>query len=123
MSDRVIRTNGLEIATEAFGDPAHPPVLLIMGAGASMLWWEEGFCHMLAGGGRYVIRYDHRDTGRSTTYEPGRPGYTGHDLVADAATVLDAYQIDAAPSSVSPRVGRWRSYSLSTTPTVSTRSC
>jgi pimeloyl-ACP methyl ester carboxylesterase len=43
-----------------------------------------------------VIRYDHRDTGRSVTYDPGRPGYTGADLVADAAGVLDAYGIPAA---------------------------
>jgi pimeloyl-ACP methyl ester carboxylesterase len=51
---------------------------------------------MLAGGGRFVIRYDHRDTGRSVTYETGKPGYTGSDMVADAAGVLDAYGIPAA---------------------------
>jgi pimeloyl-ACP methyl ester carboxylesterase len=96
MSERMVEANGVELCTEAFGDPADPPVLLIMGIGASMLWWEEGFCRMLAGGGRFVIRYDHRDTGRSVTYEPGRPGYTGSDLVADAAGVLDAYGIAAA---------------------------
>ncbi len=67
-----------------------------MGMGGSMLWWEDGFCHMLAEGGRFVIRYDHRNTGRSVTYEPGRPGYTGADLVADAVGVLDAYRIPAA---------------------------
>jgi pimeloyl-ACP methyl ester carboxylesterase len=61
-----------------------------------MLWWEEGFCRLLAEGGRFVIRYDHRDTGRSTTYGAGRPRYTGADLVADAAGVLDAYGIQAA---------------------------
>jgi pimeloyl-ACP methyl ester carboxylesterase len=88
--------SGVEICTEAFGDRADAPILLIMGVGASMLWWEEGFCRMLADGGRFVIRYDHRDTGRSVTYEPGRPGYTGADLVADAAGVLDAYGIPAA---------------------------
>ena len=43
-----------------------------------------------------MIRYDHRDTGRSVTYEPGHPGYTGADMVADAAGVLDAYEIPAA---------------------------
>jgi pimeloyl-ACP methyl ester carboxylesterase len=43
-----------------------------------------------------VLRYDHRDTGRSVTYPPGRPGYTSADLVADAAGVLDAYGIAAA---------------------------
>src|SRR4051812_50108302 len=67
-----------------------------MGIGASMLWWEEDLCRMVARGGRFVIRYDHRDTGRSVTYAPERPGYTGGDLVADAAGVLDAYGIPAA---------------------------
>ena len=94
--DRKIEANGVELSTEAFGNPHDPPILLIMGIGASMLWWEEGFCRMLADGGRFVIRYDHRDTGRSVTYEPGRPEYTGADLLADAARVLDAYALAAA---------------------------
>src|SRR4051794_36911339 len=67
-----------------------------MGIGASMLWWEEGFCRLLAEGGRFVIRYDHRDTGRSVTSEPGRPEYTGADLLADAVGVLDCYEVAAA---------------------------
>jgi pimeloyl-ACP methyl ester carboxylesterase len=96
MSERMIETGGIELCTESFGDPGDPPILLIMGVGASMLWWEEDFCRMLAGGGRFVIRYDHRDTGRSVTYEPGRPEYTGGDLVTDAVGVLDAYGIPAA---------------------------
>lgn len=96
MSELLIRSNGVELCTEAFGDPADPPVLLIAGLGASMLWWEEGFCRALAGRGRYVLRYDHRDTGRSTAYAPGHPGYTNGDLVADAAGVLDAYGVAAA---------------------------
>ena len=92
----MIEANGVQLCTEPFGDPADPPILLLMGIGASMLWWDEGFCRMLAGGGRFVIRYDHRDTGRSVTYERGRPRYNGSDLVADAAGVLDAYEIPAA---------------------------
>ena len=96
MVERMIRTDGVEICTEAFGDPGDPAMLLIAGLGSSMFWWDEDLCRMLAEGGRFVIRYDHRDTGRSTTYEPGRPGYTGGDLVADAAGVLDAYEIPAA---------------------------
>jgi pimeloyl-ACP methyl ester carboxylesterase len=96
VAERLIEANGVELCTEGFGDPADPPILLIMGMGGSMLWWEEGFCRMLADGGRFVIRYDHRDTGRSTTYQPGRPEYTSADLVADAAGVLDAYGIPAA---------------------------
>jgi pimeloyl-ACP methyl ester carboxylesterase len=96
VAERMIEANGVQLCTEPFGDPGNPPILLIMGIGASMLWWEEGFCGMLADGGRFVIRYDHRDTGRSVTYEPGRPGYTGSDLVADAAGVLDGYGIPAS---------------------------
>jgi pimeloyl-ACP methyl ester carboxylesterase len=96
VAERTIEANGVQLCTEPFGDTAHPPILLIMGIGSSMLWWEEDFCRMLAGGGRYVIRYDHRDTGRSLTYEPGRPEYTGADLTADAAGVLDGFGISAA---------------------------
>jgi pimeloyl-ACP methyl ester carboxylesterase len=96
VAERTIEANGVELCTEPFGNPADPPVLLVMGIGASMLWWEDGFCRMLADGGRFVIRYDQRDTGRSVTYEPGRPDYTGADLVADGIGVLDAYDIAAA---------------------------
>jgi pimeloyl-ACP methyl ester carboxylesterase len=96
VAEQMVQANGVELCTEPFGDPADPPVLLVMGIGGSMLWWEEGFCRMLADRGRFVIRYDHRDTGRSVTYEPGHPGYRGADLVADAAGVLDAYGIPAA---------------------------
>jgi pimeloyl-ACP methyl ester carboxylesterase len=96
MAERMVEANGVELCTEAFGNPDDPPILLVMGIGASMLWWEEDFCRMLADGGRFVIRYDHRDTGRSVTYEPGHPGYTGADLVADATGVLDAYEMRSA---------------------------
>jgi len=92
----MIEANGVELCAESFGDPVDSPILLVMGLGGSMLWWEEGFCGMLADGGRFVIRYDHRDTGRSVSYEPGRPGYRSADLVADAAGVLDSYGIRAA---------------------------
>jgi pimeloyl-ACP methyl ester carboxylesterase len=96
VAERMIEANGVELCAEPFGDPDHAPVLLIQGISASMLWWEEGFCRRLADGGRFVIRYDHRDTGRSVTYEHGRPGYTGADLDADAVGVLEAYDLGAA---------------------------
>jgi pimeloyl-ACP methyl ester carboxylesterase len=92
----MIEVNSVELCTESFGGPSDPAVLLVMGIGASMLWWEEGFCRLLAGGGRFVIRYDHRDTGRSVTYERGHPEYTGADLIADAVAILDVYGIAAA---------------------------
>jgi len=96
MAEQTIEANGVQLCTEPFGDPADPPILLVMGIGASMLWWDESFCRLLAEGGRYVIRYDHRDTGRSVTYPRGQPGYKSSDLVADATGVLDAYRVPAA---------------------------
>jgi pimeloyl-ACP methyl ester carboxylesterase len=96
MAERMIDVNGVELCTEPFGDPADPPVLLITGIGGSMLWWEEGFCRMLAEAGFFVIRYDQRDTGRSSTYPHGHPGYTGAELTTDAVGVLDAYEINVA---------------------------
>jgi pimeloyl-ACP methyl ester carboxylesterase len=96
MAERMVHAGDVELCTEAFGDPADPPVLLVHGLGASMLWWEEGLCRLLSDAGRFVIRYDHRDTGRSVTYEPGRPGYAAGALVRDAAGVLDAYGVGAA---------------------------
>ncbi len=96
VAERVIEADGVELCVESFGERGDPAVLLIMGAGASMLWWEEGFCRMLAGRGFFVIRYDHRDTGRSVTYEPGHPEYDAMDLVADAVRVLDAHDLRSA---------------------------
>jgi pimeloyl-ACP methyl ester carboxylesterase len=83
-----MQVNGVDLCVETFGSPTDPAILLIMGAGASMDWWQDDFCARLAAGPRYVIRYDHRDTGGSTSYPPGEPGYTGDDLVADAAGLI-----------------------------------
>jgi pimeloyl-ACP methyl ester carboxylesterase len=95
-TEKMIATNGVEICTESFGDPADPAILLIMGAMASMLWWDEELCRKLAARKRYVIRYDNRDTGRSTSYEPGPVQYSINEMVDDAIGVLDAYGIDRA---------------------------
>jgi pimeloyl-ACP methyl ester carboxylesterase len=82
--DELVPANGIDLCVEAFGDTADPAILLIGGATASMDWWEDELCELLAAGSRFVIRYDHRDTGRSVSYEPGAPQYTFRDLVADA---------------------------------------
>jgi pimeloyl-ACP methyl ester carboxylesterase len=62
---KVLAVNGVGLCVDATGDAADPAILLIGGMGASMDWWEDEFCQRLAAGGRFVIRYDHRDTGRS----------------------------------------------------------
>jgi len=92
----MIKVNGAELCAETFGDRGDPPILLISGAAGSMDWWDGEFCRRLASAGRFVIRYDHRDTGQSTSYEAGKPGYTGLDLSEDPLRVLDALAIRAA---------------------------
>jgi pimeloyl-ACP methyl ester carboxylesterase len=92
----ILEANGVDLCVESFGDPADPPILLIMGASGSMDRWEDGFCERLAAGPRFVIRYDNRDTGRSVSYEPGVPPYKGSDLAADAVGLLDTFGLAAA---------------------------
>ena len=95
-NERIVHANGVDLCVETFGDPADPAILLIMGSSASMDWWEDEFCLRLAAGSRFVIRYDHRDTGRSVSYEPGAPRYTLRDLVADAVGLLDTLGLGRA---------------------------
>jgi pimeloyl-ACP methyl ester carboxylesterase len=85
-----------EICSETFGRREDPAVLLIMGSMASMLWWPDEFCKRLADAGRFVIRYDNRDTGRSVGYEPGSATYTIDDMAADAVGVLDDHEVERA---------------------------
>lgn len=96
MSEKIRKINGIDICAESFGNPTHPPVLLIMGAMCSMVYWDDEFCQGLADSGRYVIRFDNRDVGRSTAYPPGKPQYTVADMADDAVGVLDSYGIDQA---------------------------
>ncbi|EHS57478.1 alpha/beta fold hydrolase [Paenibacillus sp. Aloe-11] len=96
MSEQLIKIDGIEICTDSFGKRDNPAILLIMGAQSSLVWWEEEFCQRLADTGRFVIRYDNRDVGRSTTCGPDQPDYTFEDMADDAVRVLDAYKIEQA---------------------------
>ena len=40
---------GIRLCFETFGDPADPPLLLVMGLGTQMVGWHEDFCAELAG--------------------------------------------------------------------------
>jgi pimeloyl-ACP methyl ester carboxylesterase len=88
--------NGAELCVDSAGDPADPAVLLIAGGGSSLDRWEDPFVARLTAAGRHVIRYDHRDTGASTTCPPGAPDYAPGDVVTDALGILGALGIDAA---------------------------
>lgn len=69
LEPKVVFANGLEFWTESFGNKKDPAVLLIMGTGGQGLLWPQKFCEKLADQGFYVIRYDNRDTGVSSTID------------------------------------------------------
>jgi len=94
--ERIVKANGVHLCVETFGDGADPAILLVHGASASMLWWEQDLCERIAAGRRYVIRFDNRDTGRSVSYPPGRPGYSIRDMAEDAVGILDVLGVERA---------------------------
>jgi pimeloyl-ACP methyl ester carboxylesterase len=57
---------GVELCYQTFGSPDDEPLLLVMGLGGPMTWWDPALCRLLAESGFFVIRYDNRDTGRSS---------------------------------------------------------
>ncbi|MFB4311686.1 alpha/beta fold hydrolase [Actinomadura sp. GTD37] len=91
--EKLITANGVDLCTETFGDPADVPILLI---GNTMLTWPDALCERLAALRRFVVRYDLRGTGHSTTDDPEAPSHTLRDLVADAAALLDALGLPRA---------------------------
>jgi pimeloyl-ACP methyl ester carboxylesterase len=93
---RWIDHDGISLATQSLGRAGDPAMVLVMGATASMLGWPDEFCAGLAERGLRVIRFDHRDTGRSTTAPPGEVAYTVEDLAGDVIAILDAYGLDRA---------------------------
>ncbi|MDT0459056.1 alpha/beta hydrolase [Streptomyces sp. DSM 41527] len=85
---------GIRLWTEQRGAADTEPLLLVMGAQASGIGWPEPLVDALAAHHR-VIRYDHRDTGRSTWPFEERP-YRIADLADDVIAVLDGLGIDRA---------------------------
>ncbi|MFF4273484.1 alpha/beta fold hydrolase [Streptomyces sp. NPDC001536] len=94
--ERIVHAAELELWAEDFGPPDGPTVLLVMGAQAQGVQWNEGIVRRLVDGGLRVIRYDHRDTGRSSTVDFAARPYTVADMADDALAVLDAFDAERA---------------------------
>jgi pimeloyl-ACP methyl ester carboxylesterase len=103
--------NGIELEYEVAGDPSAPVILLVMGLGAQLIVWEDGFVDELVARGFRVIRYDNRDVGLSTWFDESgvpdlmtgfmggdfpAPAYTLEDMADDAAGLLDALDVRQA---------------------------
>lgn len=83
-----------ELWSEACGPENGPPVLLVMGAMNPGHFWPAAFVAALVRAGFRVVRYDHRDTGRSFLMPAAAPPYPLDALVADAGRVMDAWGMD-----------------------------
>ncbi|MCY1145538.1 alpha/beta fold hydrolase [Actinoplanes sp. Pm04-4] len=86
----------LRLWTERTGDPSAPAVLLIAGSSAQGLTMPDALVARLVDRGAQVIRYDHRDTGRSSSVDYDRHPYGLTELAGDAVAVLDAYGVESA---------------------------
>jgi pimeloyl-ACP methyl ester carboxylesterase len=106
----VLTPDGLTLWAQTFGSPLGQPVLLIMGAMNPGLLWPQAFCEHLARAGFFVIRYDHRDTGRSSVVDMASSPYTLTEMSADALAILDAYGVAEADLVVRihPPAHSWR---------------
>ena len=104
-------STGIELCYQTFGDPDGDPLLLVMGLGGPMIWWDPDLCTLLAQQGFYVIRYDNRDTGRSSRGQGRvtrtmlakafagrrvRGPYTLEDMSDDAFGLLDHLGLESA---------------------------
>lgn len=102
---------GIELCYQTYGEPDGDPLLLVMGLGGPMTWWDPELCEALARAGFYVIRYDNRDVGRSTVLDARvsrstlvrafaggrvRAPYSMRDLADDAFGLLDHLGLESA---------------------------
>jgi pimeloyl-ACP methyl ester carboxylesterase len=102
---------GVELCYQTFGSPEGEPLLLVMGLGGPMNWWDPELCTMLAEAGFHVVRFDNRDTGRSSRVKGrvtrrqlvqsflGRGGkvpYTLSDMSDDAFGLMNHLGWDSA---------------------------
>ncbi|MFY1682641.1 alpha/beta fold hydrolase [Micromonospora sp. WMMD730] len=108
--ENFVRRGHLRLWTERFGQPDDPTVLLVMGTSTQGIGWPDELVGALVDSGRQVIRFDHRDTGRSDSVDFTTHPYALADLATDAVAVLDAYGVATAHvvgTSLGAAIGQW----------------
>ncbi|GLY24106.1 hypothetical protein Misp04_38380 [Micromonospora sp. NBRC 101691] len=108
--EKFVRSGHVRLWTERFGHPDDPTVLLVMGTATQAIGWPDELVEALVNSGRQVIRFDHRDTGRSDSVDFTTHPYTLADMAADTAAVLDGHGVTAAHivgTSLGAAIGQW----------------
>jgi pimeloyl-ACP methyl ester carboxylesterase len=93
-----VAANGIQVYYEAFGSPADPTVVLIIGMDEQCTAWFPYFYEPIVEAGFHVVRFDNRDCGLSEwieDWDADRP-YSLEDMAADAVGLLDALGIEKA---------------------------
>ncbi len=109
-----VKSNGIELVYDTFGDRSARPLLFIEGLGTQMIGWEDDFCAALAARGYWVIRFDNRDIGLSYKFDaagmpdipamirlqtigkPVQSPYSLTDMAEDTVGLLDALGMRSA---------------------------
>ncbi len=107
-----VAANGIELHYESTG--RGEPLVLVMGIGAQLIYWPDGFCEQLAARGFELIRFDNRDVGLSSKLDEARAPafrvmvlraalglpvaapYSLSDMADDTAALLDALGFERA---------------------------
>ena len=61
----IVEANNINIWYEEFGDKKNETILLIMGANANCMHWDQEFIDQLVINDFHVVRFDNRDVGKS----------------------------------------------------------
>jgi len=91
-----VESGPLRIWTERFGDPGLPAVLMVMGLAAQGISCPDALIGRLLERGVQVIRFDHRDTGRSSVVDFDAQPYRISDMARDCLAVLDGHGLASA---------------------------
>ncbi|MEK6733688.1 MAG: alpha/beta hydrolase [Pseudomonadota bacterium] len=96
MQELLIKNFNIELCTQIFGDKENPAVVLIYGAAGQGILWNIDLCKTLAKNGYFVIRFDNRDTGKSSGFEYEEAPYNLFDMAKDIISILDEFKKDRA---------------------------
>jgi pimeloyl-ACP methyl ester carboxylesterase len=64
----IANANDIQIWYEEFGDQEKETILLIMGANANCMHWDQEFIDQLVANDYHVVRFDNRDVGKTTWF-------------------------------------------------------